>query len=265
MFLSSCINDPEFNDVPKIKFKKVTFKRIGGVSAPDSLTISLEFQDGNGDLGLDNRFTQSPFNSTNFFVDDNGQLITIEHLGRPGFEFLPEFTFPERCESWLTEYTVEGFIQAAGLSFSSQDEKDAFIQSLNLNLENTDEGLKILDTLYFEPNPNHNNLHLDIMLLKDDGEDFSDADGNYEIFNWLTDLPISTCGSPLTLRFPIMSNLNDSSPLEGTLSYSLASPFIEASFGNEKIKLRIKILDRELNQSNTVFSELFTLNEILAN
>ncbi len=56
IFLSSCLGKPDFSNVPFITFKSITLSAPpestnGGVSYGDDITVAIEFQDGDGDLG----------------------------------------------------------------------------------------------------------------------------------------------------------------------------------------------------------------------
>ena len=56
--LTSCLQAPNYPDVPRIEEKSVTvFRRSGATGLRDSIEIALNFEDGNGDLGLDNTDT----------------------------------------------------------------------------------------------------------------------------------------------------------------------------------------------------------------
>jgi hypothetical protein len=61
IMLSSCYQEPAFNTSPNIEFKGIKkliiLDQFSG-AAKDSLIISIKFQDGDGDLGLDE--TQKP-------------------------------------------------------------------------------------------------------------------------------------------------------------------------------------------------------------
>ncbi len=55
--LTSCVGEPEFNVVPAITFKNLNRFRVEsegllGKSIRDSVVISIDFQDGDGDLGV---------------------------------------------------------------------------------------------------------------------------------------------------------------------------------------------------------------------
>ena len=61
-------------------------------------------------------------------------------------------------------------------------------------------------------------------------------------------------------------NLADGNPLAGTIDYSMVSVGFEFAMGvNNTFRIDVRILDRDLNVSNVVSSQEFTLNEIRAN
>lgn len=72
LFLNSCINAPEFSNVPKIEFvglSKDTLQQ--GLNQQDSIVVTFHFEDGDGDIG---RTTDAEMNNV-FFVDTRtGQL-----------------------------------------------------------------------------------------------------------------------------------------------------------------------------------------------
>lgn len=62
--LGSCLKAPDYSVVPKISFESIKLKsvRVGG-SAPntsDTVRVTINFQDGDGDLGLGGRFGVLP-------------------------------------------------------------------------------------------------------------------------------------------------------------------------------------------------------------
>src|SRR5690554_3596743 len=63
----SCERPPEFSHEPKIAFTKVTFGE-GGVNSQDSLSITIFFEDGDGDLGLTTEEAERPpFHENTYF------------------------------------------------------------------------------------------------------------------------------------------------------------------------------------------------------
>lgn len=61
--LSSCLGKPEFSNTPLITFKSVQILAPQGQKYGDSLLLTVEFEDGDGDLGtFDTAFTAKNFN-----------------------------------------------------------------------------------------------------------------------------------------------------------------------------------------------------------
>jgi hypothetical protein len=110
----------------------------------------------------------------------------------------------------------------------------------------------VKDTIYFEKNPNHNNIKVEF---------FVQENGVFEPFDWVTAFP-PDCGETFDGRFPRLSD--ESKPLEGTIRYSMESAGFLSLFSIKKIRLRISIKDRALNTSNVIETE-FTLNQIRKN
>jgi len=69
--LSSCLSPPDFSDTPEITFKEVRkyfIDRPRGQLDKDSLVFALNFQDGDGDLGL----TPNDLLNAPYYQDPNG-------------------------------------------------------------------------------------------------------------------------------------------------------------------------------------------------
>lgn len=70
----SCISPPEnFPSVPEIEFSTIEYVPTSG---QDSLIISVDFKDAEGDLGLSATDVNPPFNPLNYLRDATGNLIT---------------------------------------------------------------------------------------------------------------------------------------------------------------------------------------------
>lgn len=65
--VASCISPPDFPDTPSIKFKELEVVRLPpafpGDAPADSDTITISFEDGDGDLGLSPEDLDPPYNS----------------------------------------------------------------------------------------------------------------------------------------------------------------------------------------------------------
>ncbi len=79
----SCNRPPELPVVPSIEFENIEFKEADG---PDSLIVSIYFQDGDGDLGLAPYETDDPYHPYDILKNEDGDTIFIG--SEPG---LPEY------------------------------------------------------------------------------------------------------------------------------------------------------------------------------
>ncbi|PWJ41113.1 hypothetical protein [Sediminitomix flava] len=61
-FGSSCVGEPEFAKEPAIKFESIVHKSFNSL---DSVIITVSFQDGDGNLGLDNSDSEPDFGAEN--------------------------------------------------------------------------------------------------------------------------------------------------------------------------------------------------------
>jgi hypothetical protein len=72
--LMACNRAPELPVIPVIDFQDVIFREVDG---PDSLIVSIYFEDGDGDLGLTSFDITDPFHPFDVVLDANGDTITI--------------------------------------------------------------------------------------------------------------------------------------------------------------------------------------------
>lgn len=82
---TSCISPPEnFPSIPEIKFSTIEYVRT---SSQDSLIVSVDFKDAEGDLGLSPTDINPPFNPLIYKRDPAGNLITYARRppGAPSF------------------------------------------------------------------------------------------------------------------------------------------------------------------------------------
>ena len=101
--LLSCYNTPTFPSEPEISFNNITFNRGASELDPDSLVITMNFRDGDGDLGLESEGadTRDPYNDLWYFRKSNGEPVTLADRQLPGYDtLLPPFEFPYYCTNW---------------------------------------------------------------------------------------------------------------------------------------------------------------------
>jgi hypothetical protein len=281
VLFGSCFTPPEISSTPQISgigLEDLAFIVTPDPAQQDTLAITINFKDGDGDLGLDPvnpEHNSAPFNEFNYFLESNGTLIniptnpvysnlpplidvpqgvtgklaTVRTRKKTGYENLPGYTFPATC---LTYYYGKVYIDAS--------HKDIFDATYNLDsiMKGTTTSIYVLlDTFYYETNPNHYNIDVDF-LVKSPKDPNADSEG-FVVFDWRVET--GKCSSNQYGRFPVLSQKLPR-PLEGTLRYSMKSGGFLPLLGSKTLKLQIRIRDRALNVSNTIRTKEFTLTQI---
>jgi hypothetical protein len=103
LIATSCYQAPEFANEPEISFNNIVFSKGSGELEPDSLILTINFKDGDGDLGLrsEGADTREPYNDLWYFIKEDGTFVTLADRGTPGFEALPPYEFPFYCTDYL--------------------------------------------------------------------------------------------------------------------------------------------------------------------
>ena len=161
---SACFNPPEFPVEPQIEFESIQYKEYGNGfdSEYDSLILTISFKDGDGDLGLDPTENGEPYNNKFYFIA-GGQYITYEtKRTNPNYDTLPDFVKPYNCINW--EVYKENNI--------------------------------VKDTLYFQLNPDYNNITVQFLV--------KNGDGTFTEFDWKEAFNYPNCGISFDGRFPIL-------------------------------------------------------------
>jgi len=129
--ISACFAPPEFPNEPQISFNDISFKKGATQFDPDSLILTINFQDGDGDLGLRSQGadTGTPYHDLWFFqnYNDHTRLVTLADRNTPEYDTLPPYEFPYLC----TNYSISG-----------------------------------TDTFYVQPNEFHYNIHVKYFVKK---------------------------------------------------------------------------------------------------
>ncbi|MGJ3235434.1 hypothetical protein [Marivirga sp.] len=79
--LTACPTPPEFEDVPKIEYEDVEFSIITDTSASgqplnqDVISVTISFEDGDGDLGLRNSENEPPYHQFDIPLNEERELI----------------------------------------------------------------------------------------------------------------------------------------------------------------------------------------------
>jgi hypothetical protein len=289
ILFSACFNEPEFSDVPAIEYEGIYFGR--SPDGDDSLVVSISFKDGDGNMGLDGRVdVDSPYHDINFYANDNGELFPLTayniqnftgytlgkskktpqrsfyQVGTPpkqlgelitlqsrneGFPSLPPYVDPYKCpandQSYLNRNDLPDTVFIYKTFKYLIKNKATIVDSLIRNDSPSQYWFAVVDYFYIQPNIGQYNMYVEF-FIKDNTGSFTEYD-------------FAAVGCETHHgRFPILTDKKR--PLEGIINYSMTSSGFLTTFGNKTLKLRITILDRVLNQSNTLETPEFRLEEI---
>ncbi len=253
--LLACSPPPKLPATPLIVFEKAEFWDMG-LQNPDSLIITISFEDGDSDLGLnqgDYFILRDPnkvylYNAISafeikrdigrvFFFDNDGEFLRLNSKWKKPFPYdtLPDFVHPYNC----TNYTTDSLIYVNPV-------------------DNT--RIVVKDTLYYKTSVQNFNYTIEFLIKQ--------SDGSFKRFPWESFLGAPSCGESFNTRFTqadLGISTGDSGPIQGFLTYQMTSRGFIFELRNVVFKLRIQIFDRSLNASNFVESEELTLDEIQVN
>lgn len=215
----SCFDPPTYSPVPEI-----TLAGLRYTQNDTTLTISLDFKDGDGDLGLNadrKSDAEFPYNEKFYFRFPDGKLLNYKSKRtNPNYDTLPAYTKPFDCINWQIDKEKVGNVEV------------------------------VKDTIYFQLNPNHYNIFVDF-LVQDNNGTFNEFDFRKEV--------CATFDSRLPELF---KEPYQAGPLEGRIDYRMKSLAFLITFSIKTLKLRVQIQDRALNKSNTIITPAFTLQSI---
>ncbi|MGB3466893.1 MAG: hypothetical protein WBA74_16550 [Cyclobacteriaceae bacterium] len=255
--LSGCFRPPEFPAEPEIVFNSIVFKE--GPEG-DTLILAIDFQDGDGDLGLtgtDDNFPYHPVdvikdanNDTVFFRDGVREFDGKVRVAQPPFYRVSPNGDRELfsdTDNRPTAFTCKDF------EFLTAEVRE----TINVGGEPVERVRSItIDSFYKVPNPLHHNIYVDIKRKIGENE--------YVDFDFRNVARNDFCGDDFDGRFPIFDqrNFEDENALAGTIEYDMFSLGFGIAFRRDTFKLDISIRDRALNISNVVSTPDFTLESI---
>jgi len=141
VILTACPTPPEFKDEPSIEYEDIQFGQITDTSASgqplnqDVISITISFEDGDGDLGLRNEELEPPYHLFDIPLNQQNELIFFGSDPE-----LPPFSF-----------------------------YDYFIAPDSLVVNNT---LLVNDTILVRFNERHFNIYVDFYVKRPDNDDF---------------------------------------------------------------------------------------------
>jgi len=82
ILITACSTSPEFDLVPSIKYESIEIKRksetsIGQTLNEDIISLTISFEDGDGDLGFRNNEYNPPYHFSDLILDEEGEIISF--------------------------------------------------------------------------------------------------------------------------------------------------------------------------------------------
>lgn len=262
IFTCSCQQQETFPNTPQITFKNLRFVENPNDGVPDSLILSFDFQDGDGNLGLPSDDKYYPVHDYYAIVGPDKKPISISEATLPETQFRyvpPDFTrgaspeLPDNNFVFNTEKITKkpAFdCDAYEIVYINNERTDFFSKNSRGDV-NTD--LYSLDTILIKRNDNRYNFFIDLLRKRGNQYEklnFSKADEN-------------GCLIPLNGRFPLLDIDNIGSPLEGTIKYAMQSLGFRIKIRADSFKLKFYIKDHNFTKSNVVETEDFTLDQLI--
>lgn len=233
-FLFSCIEDNNVSDIPSISYESLEFKKSDNSFNQDSLIITINFIDGDGNLGLTNDENNYPYHPYNAIIDQEFNWITLgsNNVTPPLYIYEPNGVY---------------YLYSNEDNRPSYNCEDYIIDTVNTTNK--------LDTFYIQKNENNKNIFIEF---------YKKENNEFVLIDWkrIFDEEYG-CGIDFNSRFPPLNISNSSQLLSGKLRYGMVSYGFEMILKNDIFKLKIHIKDRELNTSNIIETPEVTLEEIL--
>ena len=240
LILAGCEEPPRLPPEPRISFNALDYS-IDPATFRDTIVLTINFEDGDGDLGLGESaaFTDPPYHPFNFVVNGDGDLVTYRAIQEATIPF-DVFIRDEGQRNRLVEYGDSEDAPAIRINDQPNSRDYLFPVFVDFNRDTIR-----TDTAYIAQNPNFFNITIDFLLQQDDG--------SFEEFDFEANFGLSFDG-----RFPVLNNPDRA--IEGTLTYRMVSAFrLQPALRNSNLKLRVQIKDRALNRSNTIETAVFSI------
>lgn len=235
--MGACFTEPDYPAQPVISLKALAF--VQSASGSDTLTIELDFTDGDGDMGIEGNENDTLFNERFYFYQPTGKtdFRKVSNRNRNGrylryrdkfsdlrYDTLPFFVRPFNCTNYEVLFT------------------------------NTTPRVPV-DTIYTQANPNYNNFFIDFYIKN--GNTFTRYDFN-NVFTY------PSCElNGFNGRIPVLArDLSRPGPLRGVIKYAMQSPAFRLIFAGSTLKLVIYVQDRSFRRSNVIETGEFTLAQI---
>lgn len=259
ILLAGCFNAPDFNDSPRIEFKDLCFGIAADPQKSDSLVLEIDFEDGDGDLGLNQSFRNEPYHEYDLFLSDDmsiGPAVRTFYPDdtSPGYLVVPANSTgkliragdpivglpPNTCVNFKT-LTVN--VRAADRHIFDESYEYTAIPN-----ETSPIYYRVMATFYVEPNEKSRNIFVKFYHKETDSSPLEEYNG------WCVDFDG---------RFMVLSDKK--SAISGSLKYTMIADDIDwlSTMSTGQWQVRVSVMDRAFHKSNEVSTPLFTLDQIV--
>ncbi len=289
--VTGCFEAPEFPEEPRIEYLNIEFKEF---SEADSLYLTFEIRDGDGDIGLaneeeddnDSRPPYHPFSilldndpNVDFVIDDPVALgdtdLDLPLTSRPAspityFVDLLKYD-PNSGQASLSRELFTSYLGPASLGPPSAFPGDASDIPTTFDCED----FEIIDVHFIEEDSfnvdgvvfYNQNLRVrkdTAFVLRNETHNniyldfYRKVNGEFRLIDFIP----GDCSDNFNGRFPVFKRSGFGKPLEGRITYAMQSVAFPFSFRNDTIQIEFFIYDRNLNRSNIARTPGFVLSDI---
>lgn len=250
LLVTGCFESPEFPDTPNIEFVDIYFGLAPTPARQDSIVVELAFEDGDGDLGLDESYRNNPFHEYDLFLTDGTSITTpVQNAYASANSQFSVLDIPENATGLLARF---------GDSPGYPDDCNNY-KTLDLYIEDADRRVfdqtytavqeqgfwKVSGKFLTADNPYNKNIHVFF---------FEEVNGKFVRFDW---------PSCQTFHGRFTTLTDDPRPLSGTIRYTMSSFGFPSRMGyDKKWQMKFVVFDRARHKSDTVTRQ-FTLGEIM--
>jgi len=267
LLAAGCDEDEGEKDVPAeplIESNALAFTKLPS-SGAGMFKLDLKVRDGDFNLGIAN--IDSPHHPFIVMLENNGGLEgiipTYEEVNEVGLVYRVEtaqtgkiatLAHMRKTQSEPPAYSCDVYLYTRIVAdFDLVDETTCNI--LDTVLVDGDQMSLIADTLHVIVNENYYNIFVDFLVKQ--------QDGSYEVFDWEQQDCTTFDGRFFPLDDLAIGSISANEPFEikrisksrMILSYSMRSLGFIALLSGRTVKLRAYIVDRALNNSNTIETE----------
>lgn len=238
--LTGCYEAPYLPDEPTISFNRIEFVEVDG--AADSLILTFNFEDGDGDVGLSVDEVYPPYHSFNYVVQEVDSEYYLIEYGQLSFN-----------EPLILATSYGGEVVFSGNYDFDQSLPEFgcadYLVTTDLNMDPLDADQ--VDTFLIKKNIFNKNIYVNF---------YKKIRGEYQLIN--DDFSQGGCVEFFNSRIPVFDQENIGKTLKGDISFAMLSQGFQQTFRNDSIKMKFYIYDRNLNKSNIAETPDFVLVNI---